>query len=94
MVVSEIAAARIPSGEYAHQLTNSDAVELRYLVVSTMQYPDLSEYPDWTKAGAYSSPAVGPNAAFRALYVRNRNVNYYEGETGKLERILNTARRS
>ena len=42
-----------------------------------------------------SSPAVGPNVGFRALYVRNRNVNYYEGEGGKkVEPSLNTARRS
>lgn len=60
-----------------------------------MQYSDLSEYPDSTKVGAYSSPAVGPNVGFRALYVRNRNVNYYEGEGGKkVEPSLNTARRS
>ena len=83
-----------PGGEYAHQLINTGPVELRYLVVSTMEYPDLSEYPDSNKVGAYSSPAVGPNVGFRALYVRDKNVNYYEGEDGKeVERIMNSARR-
>jgi uncharacterized cupin superfamily protein len=83
-----------PGGDYAHQLINTGQGELHYLVVSTMDYPDLSEYPDSNKVGAYSSPAVGPNVGFRALYVRDRNVNYYEGEDGKeIERIMKSARR-
>jgi uncharacterized cupin superfamily protein len=83
-----------PGGDYAHQLINTGQVELHYLVVSTMDYPDLSEYPDSNKVGAYSSPAVGPNVGFRALYVRDKNVNYYEGEDGKeIGRITKSARR-
>ena len=83
-----------PGGEYAHQLINTGQGELHYLVVSTMDYPDLSEYPDSNKVGAYSSPAVGPNVGFRALYVRDQNVNYYEGEDGKeIGRIINSVRR-
>ena len=83
-----------PGGEYAHQLINTGQGELHYLVVSTMDYPDLSEYPDSNKVGAYSSPAVGPNVGFRALYVRDQNVNYYEGEDGKeIGRIINSAGR-
>lgn len=83
-----------PGGDYAHQLINTGQGGLHYLVVSTMDYPDLSEYPDSNKVGAYSSPAVGPNVGFRALYVRDRNVNYYEGEDGKeIERIMKSARR-
>jgi uncharacterized cupin superfamily protein len=84
-----------PTGaEYAHQLINTGRGELRYLVVSTMEYPDLSEYPDSNKIGAFSSPAFGPNVGFRALYVRDNNVNYYEGEDGKeVERIMKSARR-
>src|SRR6185503_2088882 len=78
-----------PGGDFAHQLINTGQIELRYLVVSTMVYPDLSEYPDSNKVGAYGSPAVGPNVGFRALYVRDKNVNYYEGEDGKeIERII------
>ena len=82
-----------PGGDYAHQLINTGQCELHYLVVSTMDYPDLSEYPDSNKVGAYSSPAVGPNVGFRALYARDKNVNYYEGEDGKeVERIMKSAR--
>lgn len=83
-----------PGGDYAHQLINTGAGELHYLVVSTMDYPDLSEYPDSNKVGAYGSPAVGANVGFRALYVRDQNVNYYDGEDGKeIGRIINSAGR-
>jgi uncharacterized cupin superfamily protein len=83
-----------PGSEYAHQLINTGRAELRYLVVSTMEYPDLSEYPDSNKVGAYASSAVGPNVGFRALYVRDTNVNYYDGEDGgEIERIMQSRRR-
>ncbi len=86
--------ACLPGEECAHQLINTGASELRYLVVSTMEFPDLSEYPDSNKVGAYGSAAVGPKVGFRALYVRDKNVSYYEGEDGKeIERIMKSARR-
>jgi Uncharacterized conserved protein, contains double-stranded beta-helix domain len=82
-----------PGGEYAHQLINTGQGELHYLVVITMDYPDLSEYPDSNKVGAYGTSAVGPNVGFRALFVRDQNVNYYEGEDGKeIDRIMKSAR--
>ena len=84
-----------PGGDYAHQLINTGPVELHYLVVSTMDYPDLSEYPDSNKVGAYGTSAVGPNVGFRALFVRDQNVSYYEGEDGKeIERIVKSGRRA
>ncbi|MGH7784878.1 MAG: cupin domain-containing protein [Candidatus Binatia bacterium] len=77
-----------PGKEFAHQLVNTGDKELRYLVVSTMEYPDLSEYPDSNKVGAYATPAVGQQVGFRALFVKDRNVTYYEGEDGReIERI-------
>lgn len=82
-----------PGSEYAHQLINTGAAELHYLVVSTMDYPDLSEYPDSGKVGAYSTPAVGPRVGFRALYRREQNLQYYDGEDGKeIERIVKSIR--
>ena len=84
-----------PGGEYPHQLINSGDQELKYLVVSTMAYPDISEYPDSNKVGAYATSAGHPQTGFRALFVRDRNVNYYDGEAGQeVERILKSARRS
>ena len=72
-----------PGAEYPHQLINTGTEELRYLVVSTMEYPDLSEYPDSNKVGAYATAAVGPQVGFRALYLKDKNVGYYDGEDGK-----------
>jgi len=83
-----------PGGEYPHQLINGGDQELKYLVVSTMEYPDISEYPDSNKIGAYATSAGRPQTGFRALYVRDRNVNYYDGEDGaQVDRILKSARR-
>ena len=83
-----------PGDEYPHQLINTGAAELRYLVVSTMEYPDLSEYPDSNKVGAYGTAAVGAHVGFRALYLKDKNVGYYEGEDGKaIERIVKSSRR-
>ncbi|MGH7887465.1 MAG: cupin domain-containing protein [Candidatus Binatia bacterium] len=78
-----------PGADFPHQLINTGAMDLTYLVVSTMEYPDISQYPDSNKIGAYASTAGGPAQGFRALYVRDKNVNYYDGEDGKVvERIL------
>ena len=77
-----------PGAEYPHQLINTGTEDLRYLVVSTMEYPDLSEYPDSNKIGAYATAAAGPQVGFRALYVKDTNVGYYEREDGReIERI-------
>ena len=82
-----------PGDEYPHQLINTGTAELRYLVVSTMEYPDLSEYPDSNKVGAYGTAAVGPHVGFRALYVKDKNADYYDGEDGKaIARIISSAR--
>lgn len=84
-----------PGAEYAHQLINAGSTELRYLVVSTMEFPDLCDYPDSNKVGAYGSAAVGPKVGFRALFVRDRNVDYYEGEDGReVESIMKAVRRT
>jgi uncharacterized cupin superfamily protein len=83
-----------PGAEYPHQLINTGTEELRYLVVSTMEYPDLSDYPDSNKVGAYATAAVGPQVGFRALYVKDKNVNYYDGEDGReVARIVRSAKK-
>jgi uncharacterized cupin superfamily protein len=75
-----------PGPEHAHQLINTSNKDLRYLVVSTMEYPDLSEYPDSNKIGAYATSAA--DGGFRALYPKDSNVDYYRGETGgEIERV-------
>jgi len=75
-----------PGSDYPHQLINTSANNLHYLVVSTMEYPDISEYPDSNKIGAYVTSAA--EGGFRALYNKDANVPYFEGESGsEIERI-------
>ncbi len=79
-----------PAGaELPHQLINTGTENLRYLVVSTMAFPDICEYPDSSKIGAYATTSIGARAGHRALYLKATRVDYYEGEDGKeIERIL------
>ena len=80
-----------PGAEYPHQLINTGEKDLRYLAVSTMEFPDICEYPDSNKVGAYATAAVGQQVGLRALYVKDKNVDYYEGEDGKeIERVKRT----
>ncbi len=82
-----------PGSQYPHQLINTGTDELRYLVVSTMVYPDLTEYPDSNKVGALGGAAVGSQAGFRAFFVKDNNADYYDGEDGKaIERIITAQR--
>lgn len=85
-----------PAGiEFPHQLVNTGAQELRYLVVSTMDFPDICEYPDSNKVGAYATGGVGTQVGLRALYVKDQNVDYYAGEDGKeITRITKSTKRS
>ncbi|MBI4490794.1 MAG: cupin domain-containing protein [Deltaproteobacteria bacterium] len=80
-----------PGPEHPHQLINTSTHDLRYLVVSTMEYPDISEYPDSNKIGAYVTSAA--EGGFRALYRKDTNIPYYDGERGEeIERIKKSAR--
>lgn len=85
-----------PAGaEYPHQLINTGPNELRYLVVSTMDFPDICEYPDSNKVGAYATAAVGSRVGHRALYLKATKVDYYDGESGEeIERIVKVTPRS
>jgi hypothetical protein len=61
---------------------------------TSSEYPDLSEYPDSNKVGALGTAVAGPQVGFRAFYVKDKNVNYYDGEDGKaIERIVKATRR-
>ncbi|MGH7817427.1 MAG: cupin domain-containing protein [Candidatus Binatia bacterium] len=87
--------ACLPGSDYPHQLINTGGSDLSYLVVSTMEYPDISQYPDSNKIGAYQTTAGGAETGFRALYRRDQNLGYYDGEDGKeIERIVKSPPRS
>jgi uncharacterized cupin superfamily protein len=88
MVTTGTVIACPPGAKYPHQLINTGDRELRYLAVSTMEFPDICEYPDSNKVGAYATAAVGQQIGLRALYIKDKNVDYYEGEDGKeIERV-------
>jgi len=69
-------------GDLPHQLINDSAEDLRYLVVSTMSYPDVVDYPDSQKIGVYAGPSRSGEKPFRALYSKESEVPYFHGETG------------
>ncbi len=91
-VAAETVIAFPPGVENAHQLINTGSGNLRYLVVSTMEYPDIAEYPDSNKIGAYATTAGGSEVGFRGLYIKDKKSDYYEGEDGReIERIKKAA---
>lgn len=74
-----------PSGgpETAHQIKAIGNTPLRYLAVSTMNEPDVMDYPDSGKVAVFAgSPPGGDKAARRVnLIVRNDSaVDYWDGE--------------
>ena len=75
-----------PGPDHPHQLINTSGGVLKYLCVSTMEHPEIAEYPDSKKIGAYAGGAG--DGGFRALYRKEANVSYYDGEDGgEIERI-------
>src|SRR5712692_1241696 len=75
-----------PGPDHPHQLINTSNRDLRYLCVSTMEYPEMAEYPDSNKIGAYVTGAL--EGGFRALCRKDANVSYFDGESGaEIERI-------
>ena len=67
--------AHPPGGpETAHQIVNTSENELRYLAVSTMQSPEIADYPDSKKFGVLSADG------FRFLGRVDQSLNYWDGE--------------
>jgi len=72
-----------PGGpETAHQIINTGDAEMRYLAVSTMESPDICEYPDSGKylvfdAGGQAQEHAG---AFRVIGRDSGSLDYWDGE--------------
>lgn len=67
-----------PGGpETAHQLFNTGAVDLRYLAVSTMDSPEICEYPDSGKFLATTGMQPGD---FRSVGRAADGLDYWDGE--------------
>jgi len=74
--------AALPADESgAHRVANDGDGPLRYLMVSTMDEPDVTVYPDTDKVGVFVGDAPGGNADERPLnaYFRRADaVDYWE----------------
>ena len=67
--------AHPPGGpETAHQIVNTSKNELRYLAVSTMELPEIADYPDSNKFGVMSLDG------FRFLGRLDQSLDYWDGE--------------
>jgi uncharacterized cupin superfamily protein len=63
--------------ETAHQLVNTGTTELKYLAVSTMEHPEVCQYPDSGKMAVYDG--VGPGS-FRYVNRESGQAGYWDGE--------------
>lgn len=72
-----------PGGpESAHQIINTGAVELKYLAVSTLIYPEICDYPDSRKflVAEGQRDADGKARGFRFIGRAETALDYWEGE--------------
>ena len=79
----DIIAAPTGGADQAHQLVNTSEGELRYIAVSTMESPDIMEYPDSEKFGVFAGAAPGGDSAERTFSHFGRiedAVGYWEDE--------------
>jgi len=72
-----------PGGpETAHQIINTGKDELKYLAVSTMEYPEICDYPDSGKFMVAELPrnADGSTKGFRFVGRTESATGYWDGE--------------
>lgn len=72
-----------PVGEPgAHKITNTADDVLRFLMMSTMEEPDVTVYPDSEKFGVYvgAPPGARGNRPLEGYYNIDDTVDYWEGE--------------
>jgi uncharacterized cupin superfamily protein len=72
-----------PGGpETAHQIINTGTIEMRYLCVSTMESPDICEYPDSGKYLIYAAGGSndGESGRFRVIGRESDSLDYWDGE--------------
>lgn len=70
----------IPAGrDFPHHLLNTGTSDLKYLSISTMQRPEICEYPDSAKVGAFPGEA-GPRFMGRRTPAAEQGLDYWDGE--------------
>jgi uncharacterized cupin superfamily protein len=73
-----------PGRESAHQIVNDSQAPLRYLAVSTMEVPEVVEYPDSGKLGVTAGTPGGRPVAAGSIRHFTRladGVDYWDGES-------------
>jgi uncharacterized cupin superfamily protein len=73
----------VPAGpDGAHRVHNDGDEPLRYLVLSTMDDPDVTVYPDSEKVGVFAGSAPGSDdpRAVHGYYRRDDDVDYWFDE--------------
>lgn len=69
----------IPAGpEYPHQILNTSDAPLKYYSISTMEVPEICEYPDSGKYLAEGS--LDSSAPFEVIDRRKESLDYWDGE--------------
>ena len=72
-----------PGAESAHQIFNDSDGTLRYLAISTMEMPEVVEYPDSGKLGVMAGEPPGRSStedSIRYFAPLDAAVDYWEGE--------------
>jgi len=64
-----------PGPEYPHHILNTSDAELKYLSISTQERPEICEYPDSGKVGAF--PVKGSGSLIQR---REASLDYWDGE--------------
>lgn len=62
-----------PGPEYPHQIVNTSDAPLKFLSISTQERPEVCEYPDSDKIGAFATGA-------HAIQKRGEALDYWAGE--------------
>ncbi|MBS2025812.1 MAG: cupin domain-containing protein [Deltaproteobacteria bacterium] len=73
----------LPVGPPGHQMINKTDKPARYLAFSTMDSPEICEYPDSNKVASYLLPPPGADPAKRPVYHMHRRakpLDYWDGE--------------
>ena len=72
-----------PGRDSAHQIINDSEAPLRYLAVSTMESPEVAEYPESGKIGVFAGEPPGrPGSkdSIRHFARMGDGVDYWDGE--------------
>ena len=70
--------AFLPAGpDYPHQIINTSDAPLKYLSISTMERPEVVEYPD---SGKYLASAGAPGEGLRRMARLGEDLDYWDGE--------------